>query len=259
MKKVIVFIIIFIYSFVLSQVREVRNLSNFTQIEAQKGVTVLITQSNEFKVEVESDNEEKVAKILTQVKNNELKISVDSDNVNINKNNKNCNKKKDCFKTLIVYVSLPYLEKITASSGVKMELLNTITAENFDLDISSGVSFEGNIKVENNLTIDASSGAFLASEIHAKNTTVNISSGVFCGLKGKTQNLSVDASSGAALGAEELESETCNANASSAASIQVNCSKKLNANAHNVAQVTYIGDPEINQNTSTNGSVKSKN
>lgn len=76
-------LVLFIATLALSmiceaQVSENRNVSDFTEIHTSSGVSVYYTQSQTKSVRVESDNQEKVNRITTEVSGGKLKISVKS-------------------------------------------------------------------------------------------------------------------------------------------------------------------------------------
>ncbi|MBQ5875846.1 MAG: DUF2807 domain-containing protein, partial [Alistipes sp.] len=65
-----------------------------------------------------------------------------------------------------------------------------------------------------------------------------------------------DASSAASIKAFNLNAVTAEAEASSGASIKVNCSKSLEAEASSAADIRYKGECSVERSTSSGGSIK---
>lgn len=198
-----------------------RNVSEeFTVVSASEGLDVYVTQSNDFKIVVEAD-ENIIDLIGTDIRNGKLTIHAIE---NIGRATKK------------IHVSLPNISGLSSSSGAQLTTINTIEAENIFLDASSGADLEVSL-VANEVNADASSGADIQ-------------------IAGKTNMLFADASSGADIKAKSLMTKNCNADASSGADISLNVSESLTADASSGADITYTGQATVQKSKSSSGSVK---
>ena len=120
-----------------------------------------------------------------------------------------------------------------------VEVDGTIKSGNLAMSFSSGADFKGNVSVAD-LKVDEGSGAIST-------------------ISGTATSLTVEASSGSAINASDLQSDKCEARASSGANVEVNVAKVLNASAHSGGQIYYKGSGLIsNINTGSGGSVSRK-
>ncbi|MEB8344479.1 DUF2807 domain-containing protein [Flavobacteriaceae bacterium KMM 6898] len=201
-------------------VEDNRNVSEeFTVVSASEGLDVYVTQSNEFKIVVEAD-ENIIDLIGTDIKNGKLTVHAIE---NIGRATKK------------IHVSLPYITALSSSSGAELVTVNTIEAEKISLDASSGAEMEVSL-IANEVSADASSG----SDIQ---------------IAGQANMFYADASSGADIKAKNLMAKICNADASSGADISLNVSESLTADASSGADITYTGQATVQKSKSSSGSV----
>jgi hypothetical protein len=192
------------------QTQERDNIGNFDRVKGSAGLQVFLKQGSEQRVVVEAD-ENLLPIIETYVKNGMLLIGVDG---NIGRSSA----KK-------VYVTYTGLSEIRASSG-------------------SHVIFQNEIKNED-LTLDASSGAMLEGSVFSKKLYLEASSSGHVEVSGKTKDLRSKASSGGYIDAENVLASTCNAKASSGGHIEVNVKDNLEAKASSGGQINYHGNPSV--------------
>lgn len=201
-------------------VEETREITEeFTEVSASEGIDVFVTQGSDFDISVEAD-ENIMDLIGTDIRNGKLKIHAIE---NIGRATKK------------VYVTLPKVSGLIASSGSHLATENMIQADKLLVDASSGAIIDANVKVTN-MEIDASSGA-------------NIS------LEGTAKEVFVDGSSGANIKANELQTLVCNADASSGANISIDVTDNLTAEASSGGNISYKGNPSVQKNKSVSGSV----
>lgn len=202
-------------------VEESRKVSeDFTEVHASEGIDVFVTQSDEFKISVEAD-ENVIDLIGTDFRDGRLKIHAIE---NIGRATKN------------VYVSLPVVTSLETSSGADLAVQNILEADR--------------------LEVEATSGSDIELRVNAREVEASTSSGADIKISGKTETLFADASSGANIRARNLEAETCTANASSGSDISVNVSESLVASASSGADISYSGDASVQKNKSVSGSVR---
>lgn len=202
---------------VVEETREITE--SFATVSASEGIEVYVTQGNDFDISVEAD-ENIIDLIATDIKNGKLKIHAIE---NIGRATKK------------VYVTLPNVNGLLASSGSQLIAENMIQSDKLEVDASSGALVNAKINVSD-LEIDASSGANIA-------------------LSGSAKEVYVDGSSGANIQAKDLMTVTCNADASSGANVSIQVSKSLTAEASSGGNISYKGDPSVQQNKSVSGSV----
>lgn len=203
-------------------VSESRNITeDFTVVDAAEGLDVYITQGKEFNIEVEAD-ENIIEFITTDIEGGILYVQTEE--------------RIGRAKSKKIFVTLPEVEAIRASSGSDVYGQGVITGNKVDISCSSGADIKLEVNTES-LTCDASSGA-----------DIDVS--------GKTVNFRANASSGADIDGRELTAENCIADASSGGDISVNATKELTASASSGGDVSYSGNPEIvNKSKSSAGSV----
>ncbi|PTX62021.1 putative autotransporter adhesin-like protein [Kordia periserrulae] len=197
---------------------------NFTVIKASEGLDVYITQSETASIEVEAD-ENVIGLIATDINNGVLKIHTE-------KNIGRCKSKK-------VFVSLPVIEKIIATSGSDIFSTSTIIAET--------------------LEVKSNSGADVKLEVEAENIICATSSGADIKIAGTADSLEATASSGSDINAGDLTVKNCNASASSGGDVTVYVTEKLVASSSSGGDVNYYGNPpSVAQNKSSAGGVNRK-
>ena len=201
-------------------VEETREITEeFTVVSASEGIDVYVTQGNDFDISVEAD-ENIMDLIGTDIKNGKLKIHAIE---NIGRATKK------------VYVTLPEVTGLNASSG-------------------SHLTAETRI-VSNKLEIDASSGALLDADVEVTDIEIDASSGANITLSGTAKEVYADGSSGANIKANDLMTVACNADASSGANVSIHVSNNLTADASSGGNISYKGDPSVQKNKSVSGSV----
>ncbi|NER15719.1 head GIN domain-containing protein [Spongiivirga citrea] len=202
-------------------ISEDRNASeSFTRISAQEGLDVYVTQGETASIQVEAD-ENIMELIRTDIDNGRLRIHAD-------KNIGRATKK--------VYVTLPVIEALEASSGADLITKNIIKTET--------------------IRLKSSSGADLIVKVSANEVDADSSSGADIRLSGEAKKLIAEASSGSDIKASDFNVEDCNASASSGSDILVSVSGKLIADASSGGDIRYRGEPKsISKNKSASGSV----
>ena len=195
--------------------------SNFDVIKVQQGIHLYLTNDNSTELRVEAD-ENIIELLITEVKNNELKIYFE----------KNVNR----AKARNVYLSTDDISRIKTSSGAHVKSENTLQV--------------------NSLELDASSGSSIKVYVNADEIISSSSSGADIDIFGKTRSLSAKASSGSSIDADELEAVDAYAKATSGANIDVNISGILTAKANSGGDIDYEGNPKsVDKDTSSGGSV----
>lgn len=217
---------------------ENRNVGAFSGIQVSTGVNLVFKQEDPTSVKVIADAD-KLQYIITKVENGILKVYVD------NKGEKNLK-----FKNISVNVSSPRMNNIKVSSGALFTAISPVRENNLNIDASSGAMVKGTFEVANNARLEASSGTSIKVELNAKNMILKGSSGSDTSIMGEAETATFDISSGALCKGENFRADRVEAESTSGASLSVNASDTLKAKASSGGTIRYRGNPEITSDIS---------
>lgn len=205
---------------------ETRNVDGFDGVSTCCNIEVELTRGSfNVRIEAESNLQEH---IKTEVRGGRLEIGF-KNNINIRSH-----------KQITVYISLPELEYIGASSSGEVTTVSSFTGEEMEVDVSSGAK----------VRLD-----FSGEKLYA-----NASSGGGMTLKGSAGRFKANASSGGHVRAEDYKAKDARCNASSGGGVTVNVSGSLDADASSGGRVRYLGNPsDVNSDSSSGGSVRRGN
>lgn len=208
-------------------ISESRRLSNFTEIIVGQAIQVEITQSDNYDVIVET-NDNVMPYLKTEILGDKLKIYY--------------SKKFSGFNNVEskVKIKMPYLSKISASSASNIVSKNTFTGDNLQIKVSSAASVDLDAEYDD-VAIDASSAS-----------TVSV--------RGMSLNAHLETSSAAVINTKNLKSNMVKADASSAGSINCWPILRLDAKASSGGVVNYYNVPQENSKMkkSSGGSITKK-
>lgn len=208
---------------------QVRNVGPFSGISVSGGIKVNFTQGKNQSVVVDTDSD-KQKYVMTEVKNGILMISVDY-------------KKNVNFKKLLVTVEAPELTSAKISSGSLFTTLNTINANDFAIQVSSGANLNADLNVKNTTNLDISSGSSVTLDVNTKNFEFEGSSGSSATIRGNAENTIFKTSSASSCNAQSLVAKNGTATASSGSTIKMNVSENLTGAASSGASIRYAGNP----------------
>ncbi|MEL7587659.1 MAG: head GIN domain-containing protein [Prolixibacteraceae bacterium] len=192
---------------------ESRHVDTFNSIFVSSGIDLYLTQGSRQDVKVEAEPE-LIGKIITQVENGVLKISIrDKMNWDLGWN-----------LTRKVYVTFVDLHELDASAGSDVYAQNPFKLR--ELKVSSSSGSDVNI-----------------ADLTASFVSVVTSSGADATISGKTEKMFADASSGSDLDCGGLVSGDCEARASSGSDATVHVTGSLKARASSGGDVRYLGKP----------------
>lgn len=227
---------------------EERKVESFTGIDAGVGVKVNFTQSGNQKVVVETDAG-MLPYIITKVEGDILKISIDSKG----KKNMRINK-------ILVSVNAPTLQKIKTTSGASFSTLNRVKGNSFDVSATSGSSLNAELQAKTTINLETTSGADLKVNADAMNLIFNGNSGSSSVVTGTAEKANFVLSSAASCNAQNFVVKDIQASATSASSLKVNATQKLNSVTSSGGSVRFSGKPSsLTSNNSSGGSTKSIN
>lgn len=222
MKKNVVFTVSLVFLLVLHScsfsgiegngnvIRERRNIrEDFNGIQVGQGIELVLTQGAETKMRVSFD-ENLLPLLVTEVLDSILEVYFKE---NVGKRTQSS-----------VYLTVPDLQKISASSGASV-----ISDSGF---------------TTSKIALNASSGAVIRMTLKSTQTGITSSSGANVILTGTTDDLTCDASSGSTVETSGLEAKQVNGTASSGAIIDVRVLDRLQAKASSGSTITYDGNPQ---------------
>ncbi|WP_280748752.1 head GIN domain-containing protein [Parabacteroides sp. PF5-9] len=205
---------------------ESRTVGSFNQIDVCCGIQVFITEGSSNKIRVETNDEEMLKQIVTEAKNNRLKIGFES---SFGKRPRNLK--------VNVYMEAKGLREIEASSGSDVQSQTRLIADE--------------------IALSSSSGSDIRIELEANKLSCRSSSGSDIKLSGKALFATVHASSGSDIHMRDMEVESVEASASSGSDISLYVTKELEAKASSGADIQYKGNPgTVNRKVSSGGSVR---
>jgi len=240
---------------------------NFEKISSSTFLEVIIEQTDNYEIIVEADDNI-IPYIVTEISSNKLKVYFDK--VSITN-----------FKQAKVYVKLPKISELSASSSssittdqeiksnnLKIEtnssgdiVLTELTASSVDIETNSS----GGVKIEKiitkNLDINSSSSGSVKIEYtEVPKIKLSASSASDISIKnGKTTELRVKADSAAEVNAKNLSADNVIASASSSSNISVFPNLSLDAKASSTGGVYYYNKPQIiEKETSSMGTIKQR-
>ncbi len=215
-----------------AQVTENRSVADFTEIHVFSGVRVIYTQSNTKSVVVESDSQEKIDRIGTELKNGKLRVVVKP------------KEGKSSFKLLNVYVSAPDVTSFVADSGAHIEFKNELKSKSaikFKLDSGSRVSAK---VVSSSMDLDVDSGSYFTGKLEVTKISAEVDSGSHVTLSGTSDYLDLEADSGSHFSGKDLTVKSAVISADSASHISITVTESIEAEANSVSIINYYGNPK---------------
>lgn len=250
MKQIILLMAAFAISMSgYTQVSEDRTTADFHEIHSSTGVHVYYTQSPEKSVKVETDSQEKLSRIATEVKKGKLKIYVKS----------NRGSKNNSFQVLKVYVSAPDVTEFEASSGSSIYFENGVeTDSKVAIEVSSGAKINGDVTA-GKLEIEVSSGSSYEGKIQAEFLEADVKSGSGITLSGSADRLDLEATSASKFKGKEFTARKAKVKATSTSKVEFTVTESLEAKASSLAKIDYYGNPtNVNTDTGSLGKINKR-
>lgn len=206
-------------------IKEVRKTGDFTKIDVSAGIDVYFTQDNNWKVEVEA-NDDLISQVITKV---------DGETLVIKKEDSGSRKWRN--QSVKVYVSAPELNAVDASSGSDFNCRELKCKSSFSAKVSSGADIDiDKLTVPGKTSLEASSGSdcdvkdlqtkdcYLGAssgsdiDVHitaSGNLEANASSGSDISVSGEVKTVTAKSSSGSDINIKKLKYETIDSSKSS--------------------------------------------
>lgn len=244
--------------------RTVELAKDFNYIKASRGVDVVMSNEKGNKATI-SANSNLIDYVICRSSGGTLTVGVDDKVRNLS--------------NFHVEITIPRRDNINVyqvASGASINIHPELTCPNVSMEVSSGGSVNcarincdkllieassagsvsGSFKIKECGIVETSSAADINISALAPELNLKASSGSTISVSGQVKHLDVDASSAANIKAYNLNAVTAEAEASSGASVKLNCSKSLEAEASSAADIRYTGDCSVERRASSGGSVK---
>jgi hypothetical protein len=194
---------------------------DFKKIEASNGIKVIVEQSDNKSIMVETDDNLQ-QHIITKIENGVLKIESD-ENYN-------------ATETPLVKVKMPITNGLSTSSGSEITSSGTLISENMDVKSSSGSQININVEADA-IKIESTSGSSIE-------------------VGGKALKVETSSSSGSTIDAKNLMANEVFSQTSSGSSTDVYPIVKLDAKASSGSNISYHKIPKtVSKEESSGGSV----
>jgi|SRR4051812_4088235 hypothetical protein len=219
-----------------AQTSENRTVTAFTKIDNNTALDIVLEKGSKENVVVEV-TEVDPKKILTEVKNNTLSISLDKTGM--------FSKMKG--KITVTYVSLTGIESsgsgdITCKSGIET------TDFALNNNGSGDIHFEGNVQVSNFSFHHKGSGDVELKTLSTTNLTISMmGSGDFKAEAGNAKNQIINISGSGDVQIENVTGESCTVAIKGSGDVKINVNNSLQGSIMGSGNISYKGDPKIKQ------------
>ena len=207
---------------------EKRDLNGFHGIEVSTGIKLFLTEGTTEEVAVSAATTGFRDKIITKVENGILKIHYENKFFSMN-----TRKEK---KELKAYVSYKTLDRLNANTGAEVEIEGVLKSTALKMNVNTGAIVKGQVNTDD-LQVDQDTGSIVT-------------------LTGDASKLDVEGDTGSIFKGSGLNTNNCNAKASTGAGVYIMVQKELSVKANTGGFVKYKGDAGIREiKTNTGGSV----
>ncbi len=200
------------------------NLKNFSNLDLGSSMDVHISQSDDYGVKIETDENLFNYLDVRVHDGNTLEVDV-KDNTNL-----------DATGEVKVYISAPSLDKVHLSGAAQLET-------------------EGKFAQEKKIAFDLSGASSGNISIRAPEVGLEASGASTLTVSGECRDVKAGASGASTINSFDLKSENADIEASGASTVRVFSSLKLNARSHGASSVKYRGNPQVTQDVSGASSV----
>ncbi len=217
-KFVIIFALLALASVAFGQNTEERSLRAFERITVGQAISVELEKGNSEKAVVEVRGVD-LDDVITEVRGSTLRIKM----------------AEGRYRNLDVRVRVTYkeLSSVSVSSAADLYSRGIITADRFDIDVSSAGGVELQVDAQK-MEIEASSSG------HAE-------------VSGKAGDVEISASSAGSIRAFDLEADEVYARANSAGSVKITAKRSIDARASSGGSIRYRGNPDKEYTGSSSG------
>lgn len=233
MKKVLfmapVLVILCLTSGILSgQVKETRNVSDFSKVSFGVSGDLFIKIGPEFKLVIEGDKD-----IL-----DEIETEVSGDRLNIRKEHWHFNFDNE---KVTINITMPEIEGLGVSGSGKAQITDNIETDNLSLNVSG-------------------SGKIITSGLNVDRFDCGISGSgdVILGSDGSIDSGDISISGSGGFSGEGIEIDRLEVSISGSGDCRCKAGDSLEAHVSGSGNITYLGNPKVDARVSGSGHVRSK-
>lgn len=201
---------------------QVRRTESFSAISVSSAIDLYISQGSQTAVAVSASEEKYLSNITTEVRNNTLYIGYRGGSAGWGP------------KYMRAYVSVPELNRISASGACNVRIEGELKANDLEVSISGASDFQGKVNASN-------------LKLEAKGSSdFNIA--------GSAVNLRINVSGSSDMRAFDLAADYCDVEASGASDVNITANKELRVRASGSSDVYYKGEAVIKEISSSGAS-----
>lgn len=215
-----------------AQTSETRKSAEFTALEVKNGIEVVVTQSSEPALKVESDTPQNMNNIVTEFNKGVLKVYMREPNPAT----------AAIHGSAKVYVSAKNLSSFKAVTGSAITIKGRLTVNELTVKLETGSSFSGEIESLEKCNIKADSGSMFRGIVKANDFTARITGGASVKISGYAESAMIACSSGSMLSGKFICQST-NVKAYNGSTAFVNTMKSIIASTDATSSITYYGEP----------------
>jgi hypothetical protein len=236
MLKIITMLTFFLFGMVAEgQVSETRTVAEFSKVEV-KNAELIYMESDQNSLRIEAEDQAALAQVKTAMHGKTLKIS-------------NFGNMYDKVK---VYVSARNVESFKAGSNAKISVTNQLTAQNLNVVLNSGASFNGNIVAAGKTKLTANRHTAFKGKIDTGVLEGNFYADAKVIICGTADTAKIKAGTVAVCNARNFVADTLSVDANGNSKVWIYANKIIAINVSDAARVIYNGLPErVNLNDNT--------
>ncbi|MFP9099367.1 GIN domain-containing protein [Flavobacterium sp. RHBU_24] len=215
-----------------AQVKETRMAHPISMLQVSDGITVVFKQDNNVQLAAEAADRNTLDNVVTEYKKGTLHIYLKSpDETGMATAN-----------GVKVYISGD-VTSVTADKGAIIKLEGVLNTANLDIALSSGAVCTGEVNTSGTLHITAKGGAGYRGVITAAHFKGNATGGAYIKASGHADDVNI-ACQGGSVQAGKLFCKKATVRATNAASVSVNASEYVYADADGSSAIRYYGEPK---------------
>ncbi len=211
----------------LAQVKEKRDVSDFTELSVSNAFAIEISVGNTESLEIEAD-ERYIDDIITEVRGGRLVIRI--------RDSRNTRRMRSSPRA---YLTVKSLERIDVSGAVKLSTEDPIEGDKLEIEMSGAST--------------------LNMEVNVKELYIQASGACVINMEGEARDQTLRSSGATTYRAFDLVSEIADIRVNGAGSARVNVSDKLDVRASGASSISYKGSPSVSKSTSGASSVRRSN
>lgn len=230
MLKITTMLVLFLSGMANAQVTENRTVSGFNKITVQDGVELIYTQGNTL-LSVSADNTETLKNLVTEVKDNELRIYQMNENMQAE------------VGTIKIYLTADNICRFKANTKATITMTSPIYTKDVTIDLNSGAKFIGTIKTDEKIVINTGKETELNLKADAHSLDGNFKSGSRVNLCGTVKNVSIYTFGNAYCLSRNLLADNVTIKAEDNSKVLIHTKEKINITIVDTAKVTFTGSP----------------